>query len=66
MTEIQDGYLAINGVRLHYLRAGRGPRAIVLSHGNSHCGGVWAPLVAALAGDEFTVVAWDLPCHGWS
>jgi pimeloyl-ACP methyl ester carboxylesterase len=65
MSEIHDGYLTVNGVRLHYLRAGGGPRAIALSHGNSHCGGVWAPLLAAL-GDEFTAVAWDLPGHGWS
>lgn len=65
MSEVSDGYLTVNGVRLHYLRAGSGPRAIVLTHGNSHCGGVWAPLLAALGG-EFTVVAWDLPGHGWS
>src|SRR2546430_11604677 len=31
-----------------------------LTHGNSHCGGVWAPLVEVLAGDEFTVIAPDL------
>lgn len=59
-------YLTVNGVRLHYLRAGDGPTAIVLTHGNSHCGGVWAPLVEALAGDEFTVVSTDLRGHGWS
>src|SRR5918997_5674836 len=59
-------YLAVNGVRLHYLRAGDGPTAIVLTHGNSHCGGVWAPLVEALAGDEYTVVSTDLRGHGWS
>jgi len=63
---IEDGYCDVNGARLHYLRAGSGPRAILLSHGNSHCGGVWAPLVEALAGDEFTVVALDLRGHGWS
>jgi len=66
VTEIQSDYVLVNGVRLHYLRAGRGPRAIVLTHGNSHCGGVWAPLIAALGGEQFTVVAWDLPRHGWS
>ncbi|HZQ36131.1 MAG TPA: alpha/beta hydrolase [Dehalococcoidia bacterium] len=66
MNTIQDGHLEVNGVRLHYLRAGSGPRAIVLTHGNSHCGGVWVPLVAGLAGNEFTAIAWDLPGHGWS
>ncbi|MHB8573722.1 MAG: alpha/beta fold hydrolase [Dehalococcoidia bacterium] len=59
-------YVQVNGVRLHCLRAGRGPRTIVLTHGNSHCGGVWAPLIEALADDEYTVVATDLRGHGWS
>jgi pimeloyl-ACP methyl ester carboxylesterase len=59
-------YFDSNGVRIHYLRAGRGDVAIVLTHGNSHCGGVWAPLVEALAGDRFTVIAPDLRGHGWS
>src|SRR5688572_17939981 len=63
---IEEGYCDVNGARLHYLRAGSGPRAVVLSHGNSHCGGVWAPLVEALAGEQFTVVALDLRGHGWS
>src|SRR5579885_1925809 len=66
MNELQNCYLTVNGVRLHYLLAGSGPRAIVFTHGNSHCGGVWVPLVAGLAGNEFTAIAWDLPGHGWS
>ena len=63
---LRSSYQDVNGVRLHYLRAGHGPRAIVLTHGNSHCGGVWRPLVEALAGERFTVVAVDLRGHGWS
>jgi len=63
---LANEYRTVNGVRLHYLRAGSGPRAIILTHGNSHCGGVWAPLVEALAGDGYTVVAPDLRGHGWS
>jgi pimeloyl-ACP methyl ester carboxylesterase len=63
---IEECYHDVNGARLHFLRAGHGPRAIVLTHGNSHCGGVWAPLVERLAGDQFTVVALDLRGHGWS
>jgi pimeloyl-ACP methyl ester carboxylesterase len=63
---VASAYQETNGVRLHYLRAGHGPRAIVLTHGNSHCGGVWKPLVERLAGDEFTVLAVDLRGHGWS
>src|SRR5437763_1644252 len=63
---VASDYLQVNGVLLHYLSAGTGRRAIVLSHGNSHCGGVWLPLIEALAGDEYTVVSWDLPGHGSS
>src|SRR6266508_5624395 len=63
---VASSYLDVNGVRLHYLRAGDGPTAIVLTHGNSHCAGVWTPLIEALAGDRYTVVALDLPGHGWS
>lgn len=66
VMDVASDYLTVGGVRLHYLRAGRGPRAIVLTHGNSHCAGVWRPLIEALAGDEFTVVALDLRGHGWS
>jgi pimeloyl-ACP methyl ester carboxylesterase len=63
---ITSHYLVVNDVRLHFLRAGDGGRSVVLTHGNSHCGGVWAPLVAALAGEQFTVIAPDLRGHGWS
>lgn len=66
MTDVTSNYFDANGVRLHYLRAGHGPRSIVLTHGNSHCAGVWRPLVEALAGDTFTVVSVDLRGHGWS
>ena len=65
MTVASD-YYERHGVRQHYLRAGSGPRAIVLTHGNSLCGGVWAPLLGALGGDEFTAIATDLRGHGWS
>ncbi len=58
-------FAEVNGVRLHYLRwEGRG-RPIVILHGNSHAGGVYAPLGERLAGD-FPVVALDLRGHGLS
>jgi pimeloyl-ACP methyl ester carboxylesterase len=59
-------YLVVRGIRQHFLRAGSGEQAIVLVHGNSHCGGVWAPLAAALADDGHTVIAPDLRGHGWT
>lgn len=63
---VSSEYRVLRGVRQHYLRAGSGGRAIVLVHGNSHCGGVWAPLVEALAGEGQTVIAPDLRGHGWA
>jgi pimeloyl-ACP methyl ester carboxylesterase len=63
---VTSNFVETNGVRLHYLRAGDGPRAIVLTHGNSLCGGAWEPLLEALGDDEYTVIAADLRGHGWS
>jgi pimeloyl-ACP methyl ester carboxylesterase len=59
-------HLRVNDIRLHYLRAGHGPRTVVLTHGHSHCAGVWLPLIHSLAGAEFTVVAVDMRGHGGS
>ncbi len=63
---VSSEYRTIRGVRQHYLCAGDGERAIVLVHGNSHCGGVWAPLVEALADNGHAVIAPDLRGHGWA
>jgi pimeloyl-ACP methyl ester carboxylesterase len=62
----ETGFIERDGVRLHYLRWGSGGRAIVLLHGNSHCGGVWTPVATQLAADGFTVIAPDLRGHGRS
>jgi pimeloyl-ACP methyl ester carboxylesterase len=62
----REGYVAVDGVRIHYLRWGHGPSTIVILHPNSHCAGVWTPLAERLAGDEFTVIAVDLRGHGGS
>ncbi|WP_394845966.1 alpha/beta hydrolase [Pendulispora brunnea] len=53
---------AVNGVRMHYLRAGKGP-LVVLLHGwpqTSHC---WRHVVPELAA-KFTVLAPDLRGYG--
>ncbi len=56
-------YIAVNGTRLHYLEwRSPGPPLVIL-HGNSHCGGVYAPLGDRLAPD-FSVLAMDLRGHG--
>src|SRR5579883_424317 len=59
-------FVEVNGVRLHLLRAGHGDRAIVFTHGNSHCCGIWLPLMEALTDPRYTLVAWDLRGHGRS
>ena len=53
-----------NGLSVAYERVGEGP-PLVLVHGAGVDGRMWAPQLAALAG-ELTVVAWDEPGAGRS
>lgn len=50
---------------LHIERHGRGPRPLVMIHGWAMHGGVFAPLVEALA-ERCTIYLVDLPGHGYS
>ncbi len=52
----------VNGVRLHYLRAGHGP-AVILLHGYTQTSRMWQPIISLLA-DKFMVIAPDLPGIG--
>lgn len=52
----------VDGVRLHYLTAGRGP-AVVLLHGYTQTSHMWRPILPKLA-RQFTVIAPDLPGIG--
>jgi len=52
----------VDGVRLHYLRAGSGPYVILL-HGYTETSRMWRPLMPRLA-SRFTVIAPDLPGIG--
>jgi pimeloyl-ACP methyl ester carboxylesterase len=52
----------INGVKLHYMTAGRGTPLILL-HGYAETSLMWKPIIPALA-DRFTVIAPDLPGIG--
>ena len=52
----------VQGVKLHYLTAGRGPTVILL-HGYAETSLMWRPLIPRLA-DKFTVIAPDLPGIG--
>ncbi len=52
----------IDGVKLHYLSAGRGP-ALILLHGYAETSRMWRPIIPILA-KRFTVIAPDLPGIG--
>jgi pimeloyl-ACP methyl ester carboxylesterase len=61
---IVSGSAEIDGVKLHYLKAGSGP-AVILLHGYAENSRMWRPLIPALAA-RFTVIAPDLPGIGES
>src|SRR6266404_6496431 len=52
----------VDGVRLQYLTAGKGP-AVILLHGYAETSRMWRPLMPLLA-ERFTVIAPDLPGIG--
>jgi pimeloyl-ACP methyl ester carboxylesterase len=54
----------VDGLKLQYLTAGRGP-AILLLHGYAETSRMWRPLIPRLAA-SFTVIAPDLPGIGGS
>jgi pimeloyl-ACP methyl ester carboxylesterase len=51
-----------DGVKLHYLTAGKGP-AVLLLHGYTQTSRMWKPIIPQLAA-KFTVIAPDLPGIG--
>ena len=60
----QGKFAEVNGVRLHYLIAGKGD-PVVLLHGYAQTSHMWLPLIAKLA-DKHTVIAPDLRGFGQS
>src|SRR3981081_2616657 len=60
----QSKFAGANGVRLHYLVAGKGD-PVVLLHGYAETSHMWLPLIAKLA-DKHTVIAPDLRGFGQS
>jgi pimeloyl-ACP methyl ester carboxylesterase len=61
-NEIVARTLEVDGVKLHYFMAGKGP-AVVLLHGYTQTSRMWRPTIPLLAG-KFTVLAPDLPGIG--
>src|ERR1700681_3125925 len=60
----QSRFANVNGVRLHYLVAGKGD-PVVLLHGYAETSHMWLPLIAKLA-DKHAVIAPDLRGFGES
>jgi len=60
----ESRFASVNGVKLHYLYAGKGP-AIVLMHGYAETSRMWLPLMAQL-GKTHSVIAVDLRGSGLS
>lgn len=59
---IRSADATVDGVKFHYLTAGKGP-AVVLLHGYTQTSRMWRPLIPQLA-EKFTVIAPDLPGIG--
>ena len=60
----QSKFADVNGVKLHYLVAGKGD-PVVLLHGFAETSHMWRPLIARLS-DKHTVIAPDLRGFGQS
>src|ERR1700682_3342340 len=61
---IESRFATVNGVRLHYLAAGKG-NPVVLLHGYAETSHMWRPLMLELASTH-TVIAPDLRGAGQS
>ena len=63
-SSIESKFATVDGIKIHYLRAGHGP-AVVLLHGYTQTSRMWRPLIPKLT-NKFTVIAPDLPGIGES
>jgi pimeloyl-ACP methyl ester carboxylesterase len=61
-SAIESRSAEVDGVKLHYLKAGQGP-ALILLHGYAETSRMWRPILPSLA-ERFTVIAPDLPGIG--
>lgn len=60
--EISANEIEIDGLKLHYLTAGRGS-AVILLHGYTQTSRMWHPLIPRMA-EKFAIIAPDLPGIG--
>ena len=61
-SAIQSRMAEVEGSKLHYLTAGRGP-VLILLHGYTQTSRMWRPVIPKFA-EKFTVIAPDLPGIG--
>lgn len=61
----QSGFVAANGIRLHYTRSGGDKPPLILAHGVTDAGLCWSPVAAALAPDYDAIMV-DARGHGRS
>ena len=61
-SAIISHHAELEGGKLHYMTAGRGP-AVILIHGYTQTSRMWRPFIPVLA-EKFTVIAPDLPGIG--
>ena len=59
MTTITHGYVAVNGIRLHYAESGSGDKLVILLHGFPEFWYAWQKQLIALS-EKFHVVAPDM------
>ena len=62
-AKIESRFAEVNGVRMHYLIAGKGGLAVILLHGYAQNSHMWRPLMAEL-GKTHRVIAPDLRGFG--
>jgi pimeloyl-ACP methyl ester carboxylesterase len=55
----QSQTASVNGVKIHYLKAGNGKKVLVLLHGFGETSNMWLPLFSEF-GKDFTIIAPDL------
>jgi N-formylmaleamate deformylase len=65
MLEYTKGYVRVNGVNIHYYRAGGSKPPFVLLHGAADNGLCWTP-VAELLAERYDVIMIDALGHGFS
>jgi pimeloyl-ACP methyl ester carboxylesterase len=64
MTGPTSGFIAANGLRIHYLRWGDSGPSVLLNHATGFLGALWQPIAERLATAGFTAYAYDARGHG--